>query len=64
VPSLALLLDPSQPVGFVLVGIVSGRLRYQLRALFAEMIETTPELAARQRVLVPPLAGRMPDVGA
>jgi hypothetical protein len=43
-PSLALLLDPPQPVGFVFVGIVSGRRRYQLRALLAEMIETTAQL--------------------
>jgi putative ABC transport system substrate-binding protein len=43
---LAALLDRPQPVGFILVGIISGRLRYQLRALFAEMIEV---MAASQR---------------
>lgn len=40
--SLAPLLDRPQPIGFVLVGIVSGRRRYQPRAFLAEVFETTP----------------------
>ena len=32
---LTALLDSPQPIGFVLVGIISGRRRYQLRALLA-----------------------------
>lgn len=49
-PLLALLLDRPEPVGFVLVGIISGRRRDQPRAFFTEMIETTTKLAACQRV--------------
>jgi hypothetical protein len=40
-PSLALLLDRPQPVGFVLVGIVGGRRRDQLRAFLTEVLETS-----------------------
>jgi hypothetical protein len=41
---LAALLDRPQPVGFILVGIVSGRRRNQFRAFLAEVIETTAQL--------------------
>jgi hypothetical protein len=41
---LALLLDRPQPIGFVLVGIIGGRRRDQLRAFLPKMIETTASL--------------------
>ena len=50
--SLALLLDRPQPVGFILVGIIACRRRYQLRALLAEVIEATAHRLALQRVLI------------
>jgi hypothetical protein len=39
-----LLLERPQPIGFVLVGIITCRLRYQLRAFLAEVVETTLQL--------------------
>ena len=50
--SLAPLLDRPQPIGFVLVGIISGRRRDQLRAFLAEMIEITAHRLALHRVHV------------
>lgn len=46
------LLDLPQPVGFVLVGIISGRWRYQQRTFLPKIIETTAQLATFERVLV------------
>jgi len=41
---LAVLLERSHRLGFVLVGIITCLLRYQLRAFLAEAVETTPQL--------------------
>jgi hypothetical protein len=44
--SLALLLDRPQPVGFLGIWVRLCRLRYQPSALFAEVVEAAPQLAA------------------
>jgi hypothetical protein len=47
---LTALLDRPQPVRLVLVRIISGRRRDQLRAFFADMIEATAHRLALHRV--------------
>jgi hypothetical protein len=46
------LLDRPQPIGFVLVGIIIGWRRDQLRTLFAVVIETTAQLFPGECVLI------------
>ena len=45
-------LDQPQPVGFVLVGVIADRRRHRLCAFAAEVVETAPQLATGQRVLI------------
>jgi len=52
---IAALFDRPQPVGFVFVGIITGRRRDQLRAFPAEVIETMRERLAKISARAPSL---------
>ena len=54
---LAALLDRPQPVGFVLLGIIACRRRYELRTFLAEVIEATAHRLAPDRVLIESVVG-------